>query len=230
MALQIPKTDLAKNGDVEGNSVIGVWTTASRRSTRVQNHDGSQSFHGKWVQLSRLGMVLVNEAVVPVGLKDYFNASKPKDDEQYLAAVNDPELPHIVNAVYSIPVPDSDAGKPGIQRDDLIAAFLTGIGGLNQPTNVEPAEMLRLNMTTPPCEASCEQYSRLGVIGGDVAGFPNGRRLADDIIDAALQVVEGELIGNPNDLSDGVDTDDAPLRSTFPYVALPTRGSDPAPH
>ncbi|HET7483363.1 MAG TPA: DUF4331 domain-containing protein [Actinomycetota bacterium] len=229
MALQVPKTDLAKGGNVE-NGVIGVWTTASRRSTRVQGDNGAQSFQGKWVQLSRLGMPLVNEVVVPVGLKDYFNASKPKDDEQYLAAVQDPELPHIVDAVYGLPVPDSDPDEPGIQRSDLIAAFLTGIGGLNQPANVEPAEMLRLNMNTPLCEEGCAQHSSLGVIGGDTAGFPNGRRLADDIIDAALQVVEGELIGSPNDLSDGVNANDKSFRNTFPYAALPTSGSEPSPH
>ena len=230
MALQIPKTEVAKDGNVDGNPVIGVWSTAERRSVRVQNDDGSQGFHGKWVQLSRLGMPLVNEAVVPVGLKDYFNASQPKDDAQYLGAVEDPELPHVINAIYGLPIPDSDPNKAGIQRDDLVAAFLTGIGGLNQPENVQPSEMLRLNMKTAPCEADCKAHSSLGVIGGDTAGFPNGRRLADDIIDGALQVVEGELLGMPNDLSDGVDKDDADLRSTFPYMALPTRGSDPSPH
>jgi hypothetical protein len=230
-ALQIPKSDVAKNGNAEANSVIGVWSTASRRSTRVQTDNGSQGFHGKWVQLSRLGMPLVNEVVVPVGLKDYFNASKPKDDEQFLAAVNDPELAHLIEAVYGIPAPDSDPNQSGIQRDDLIQVFLTGVDGLNQPAGVEPAEMLRLNLNTPPCEdGTCSGYSRLGVIGGDTAGFPNGRRLADDVIDIALQVVEGELAGNPNDLGDGVNANDAAFRSMFPYVALPVRGSDPAPH
>lgn len=87
--------------------------------------------------------------------------------------------------------------------------------------------MLRLNMSTPSCTTAC---SPLGVIAGDAAGFPNGRRLSDDVIDIALQVVEGELIGNANDLADGVDANDVQFRSTFPYVALPHRGSDSAPH
>ncbi|HEV2757198.1 MAG TPA: DUF4331 domain-containing protein [Actinomycetota bacterium] len=231
MVLEVPKTELAAAGDVSGNPVIGVWATASRRSTRIQDSAGGQRFAGKWVQVSRLGMPLVNEVVVPVSLKDYFNGSKPAKDEQFLAAVDDPELPRLIEAVYGIEAPDSNGDKPGIQRDDLIAVFLTGIEGLNQPDGVEPAEMLRLNLTTPPCEpGSCDSYSNLGVIGGDTAGFPNGRRLADDVLDIALQVVEGELIGNPNDLMDGVRQDDVGFSSTFPYVALPERGSSTSPH
>jgi hypothetical protein len=231
MVLRVPKTEVAKRANPDSNPVVGIWSTASRRSTRIQTATGSQSFRGPWVQLSRLGMPLVNEVVVPVGAKDYFNASKPKKDQQFLSAVNDPELARLIEAVYGIPAPDSDDSKPGIQRDDLIQVFLTGVPDLNQPRNVEPAEMLRLNLTTPLCkQGSCPDYSSLGVIGGDVAGFPNGRRLADDVVDIALQVVEGELIGNPNDLGDGVDADDKAFSQTFPYVALPTRGSDPSPH
>lgn len=230
MVLQVPKTELAKAGNVESNPVIGVWSTAARRSTRIQRNNGSQSFNGKWIQLSRLGMPLVNEVVVPVGSKDYFNGSMPKDDGQFLAAVQDPELPHLMEAVYGIPVPDSDPNTAGIQRADLIQVFLTGVDGLNQPAGVKASEMLRLNMSIAPCEQGCAQHSALGVIGGDNAGFPNGRRLADDVIDIALQVVEGELIGNANDLSDGVGTNDLTFRSTFPYVAHPHSGSNAAPH
>ena len=227
MALQVPKVELARGGNVADEPVIGVWNTASRRSTRIQSNDGSSKYEGRWVQVSRLGSPLVNEVVVPVGTKDYFNGSKPKNDEQFLGAVQDPELPHLVEAIYGIEAPDSDPDTAGIQRADLIQVFLTGVDGLTQPANVEPAEMLRLNMSTPPCTSNC---SSLGVIGGDNAGFPNGRRLSDDVIDIALQVVEGELIGNANDLADGVNANDVSFRTTFPYVALPHRGSDPAPH
>ena len=230
MVLQVPQTELAKNGNVEANPVIGIWNTASRRSTRIQSADGSQKFEGKWVQLSRLGMPLVNEVVVPVSLKNYFNGSKPKNDAQYLGAVQDPELPHLIEAVYGIPAPDSDPAAAGIQRADLISVFLTGVEGLNMPAGVKPAEMLRLNMTIPPCGEGCATHSTLGVIGGDVAGFPNGRRLSDDIIDAALQVVEGELIGNPTDLGDGVGANDVDFRAAFPYVSLPHSGSDASAH
>ena len=232
MVLQVPQTDLAKGQNPEANPVIGVWMTSSRRSVTVQDPGtGAKRFKGPWVQLSRLGMPLVNEVVVPIPVKDYFNASKPRKDAQFLDAVNDPELPRLIEAVYGIKAPDSDPMKPGIQRDDLIAVFLTGVEGLNQPRGVRPAEMLRLNMSIPPCQpGSCAEFSPLGVIGGDVAGFPNGRRLVDDIVDIALQVVEGELIGNPNDLSDGVGVDDGALSSVFPYVSLPVPGSDPQPH
>jgi hypothetical protein len=230
MVLQVPKTELAKAGNVESNSVIGVWSTAARRSTRIQRNNGSQSFAGKWVQLSRLGMPLVNEVVVPVGSKDYFNGSQPRNDAQFLAAVQDPELPHLMEAVYGIPAPDSDPNTAGIQRADLIQVFLTGVTGLNQPAGVKASEMLRLNMNIAPCEQGCAEHSALGVIGGDNAGFPNGRRLADDIIDIALQVVEGELIGNANDLGDGVGANDVSFRSSFPYLAHPHSGSNAAPH
>ncbi|HYP25011.1 MAG TPA: DUF4331 domain-containing protein, partial [Actinomycetota bacterium] len=108
MVLQVPKTEVAKGADVVSNPVVGIWSTASRRSTRIQTAKGTQSFRGPWVQLSRLGMPLVNEVVVPVGAKDYFNASKPKGDQQFLGAVDDPELPRLIEAVYGIPAPDSN--------------------------------------------------------------------------------------------------------------------------
>src|SRR5918998_2563428 len=169
LAIQIPKSEIAKGGNVSANnSVVGVWSTASRRSAKISNpRTGAVSFRGKLAQVSRLGHPLVNEVVVPVGLKDYFNASKPTKDEQFLGAVNRPILPRIVEAVYGIAQPDSSPNQPGIQRADLISVFLTGIEGLTKPRNVEPSEMLRLNLSTRPCEkASCAQSSRLGVIGG----------------------------------------------------------------
>ena len=230
-AVQVPKSVLAMGHNSAANPIIGVWSTAERQSTRVQNNDGSQNYSGNYVQVSRLGNPLVNEVVVPIKFKDYWNASQPKDDAQFLPAVNDPELPHLINAVYGIPVPDSDPNKPGIQRDDLIAVFLTGVSGLNQPPNVTPSEELRLNMSIPPCEEdTCSNYSPLGVIAGDNAGFPNGRRLGDDVIDIAVRVMEGQLIGNPNSLGDGVNANDKAFDESFPYLALPTSGSDQNTH
>jgi hypothetical protein len=208
VALQVPRTVLAKGGNLDRNPIVGVWSTTDRRGA-----------NGKYSQVSRLGMPLVNEVVIPIKDKNKFNASKPSNDTQFLDYVTEPELPKLIEAVYGIPAP----GEP---RNDLVEVFLTGVTGLNQPAGVTPSEQLRLNMTTPVTATP----DRLGVIGGDAQGYPNGRRLADDVIDISLQVVEGELTGNPNDLSDGVDTNDAAFSNTFPYLALPKRGSDPDPH
>jgi hypothetical protein len=224
IALQLPRSVLAKDGNVEANPVIGMWATSSRRSTRVIRPNGSQRHVGTLAQVSRLGMPLVNEVVIPLHDKDRWNASQPKEDAQFLGYVTDPELPKLIQAIYGIPA-------PATPRDDLVQVFLTGIPGLNQPAGVQPSEMLRLNMTTPACEpGTCGGYSRLGVIGGDVSGYPNGRRLVDDVIDISIQVVEGELVGNPNDLGDGVDQNPEGFRPSFPYVQVPTTGSDPDPH
>jgi uncharacterized protein DUF4331 len=231
LALQIPKHILAKSEDPDANPIIGGWASAERQSVRTQKSDGTVGFSGDYVEVSRLGMPLVNEVVIPVGQKDKWNGSLPQDDAQFLPYVTDPEVPHVVESLYGIPVPDSDPNTPGVQRDDLVQVFLTGIPGLNQPPNVTASEQLRLNMSIPPCEpASCAAYSRLGVIGGDNAGYPNGRRLADDVIDISLQVVEGVLLGQDTGLGDGVDANDVPFGTVFPYVATPASGSDPAPH
>ena len=231
LALQVPKTDLARGKDAEANPIIGIWSTTSRRSTRVQMNDGSQRNQGSFVQVSRLGMPLVNEVVIPVGLKDYFNASKPTADGAALPLVQDPELPRLLNAVYGTEIPDSDPDTPGIQRADLISVFLTGVDGLNMPDGGTPSEMVRLNMSIPPCSMDC---SRLGVIDGDISGFPNGRRLSDDIIDVSLRVVLGVLLPDHQALADtigdGVDANDVPFNSAFPYVGYPTSGSDADPH
>lgn len=224
IALQMPRSFLAKGGNAEANPVIGMWATSSRRSTRVLKPSGNQKHVGRLIQVSRLGMPLVNEVVIPLQDKDRWNASQPKDDAQFLNYVTDPELPKLMQAIYGIPAPSPP-------RNDLVQVFLTGIPGLNQPPGVKPSEMLRLNMSTPVCEpGTCGSYSRLGVIGGDVAGYPNGRRLPDDVIDISIQVMEGELVGNPNDLGDGVDQNPEGFRPAFPYVQVPTSGSDPDPH
>jgi hypothetical protein len=227
MALQVPKAQL--RGPKDG--VLGIWNTASRPSMRVQKADGTQAFSGSDVQVSRLGNPLVNEVVVPLAFKDYFNGSKPTGDAAYLPKVQDPELPHLLNLVYGTDVPDSNPDKAGIQRADLIQVFLTGVPGLNQPTDVVASEMLRLNMDIPPCTDAC---SRLGVLGGDLAGYPNGRRLSDDVIDEALRVILGVLLPDhqaiADTIGDGVDANDKPFGDAFPYVATPHPGSDTSPH
>ncbi len=209
LALQVPKTRLAENGNADHNPIVGIWSTASRRAPG-----------GDWVEVSRLGMPLVNEVVIPAGKKDKWNRSKPSDDGQFLPYVTDPELARLIEAVYGIPA-------PATPRNDLVSVFLTGVKGLNKPANVTKSEELRLNMSIAPCTSGC---STLGVIGGDNAGFPNGRRLSDDVLDVALQVVEGVLVGQDTGLGDGVDANDDSFRSSFPYLALPESGSDHDPH
>jgi Domain of unknown function (DUF4331) len=220
LAVQVPRSALAKGGDANANPVVGVWATASRPSIRVTKPSGRQRFDGPLRQVSRLGMPLVNEVVIPVGRKDRWNASAPKDDGQFLQYVVDPELPQLIEAVYPM-LPD----PPAAPRNDLVEVFLTGIDGLNQPANVTPSEQLRLNMTIPLCGTGmAPACSRLGAIDGDVQGFPNGRRLSDDVIDIALTVVQG------TDLGDGVDENERSFEAAFPYVATPTAGSEADPH
>ncbi len=169
---------------------------------------------GEFTQVSRLGNPLVNEVVNPLKDKDTFNASVPADDARSLPNVTNPELPKLIEAIYKIEAP----AEP---RDDLVDVFLKGVKDLNQPPHVTPSEQLHLNTSIAPAA----EPKRLGVLDGDNAGFPNGRRLTDDVIDAALQVVEGELVGAANDLGDAVDANDKEFEKAFPYVANPTEGS-----
>jgi hypothetical protein len=200
VAVQVPTRHLVAGKD----PVIGVNSTVSRLTAS-----------GQYTQVSRLGSPLVNEVVIPRGRKDAFNASTPWQDAQFAGFVTDPELPKLIEKIYKIPAP------PG-PRQDLVQAFLTGVPGLNKPARVRPAELLRLNTSIRPAA----KPDRLGVLGGDTAGFPNGRRLTDDVVDIELQAVEGELLGTKNDLGDAVNTNDAAFGKAFPYVALPHSGSD----
>ncbi|MEU0336099.1 DUF4331 domain-containing protein [Streptomyces sp. NPDC006193] len=200
IALQVPN-DLIRES--EHQPVVGIWSTTQRRNAR-----------GYYSQVSRLGNPLVNEVVNPQKDKDRFNASQPAHDAQFLKNVTDPELPKLIESIYKIKAP---AGP----RNDLVDVFLKGVKGLNQPPNVRASEELRLNTSVKPSM----HPKRLGVLDGDNAGFPNGRRLTDDVIDASLQVVEGELVGSKNDLGDAVDENDRKFEKSFPYVAEPTAGS-----
>jgi hypothetical protein len=221
LALQVPKSDLAKGRNATANPIVGIWSTASRRSIQVTAADSSR---GRYVQVSRLANPLVNEVIIGIGDKDRWNRSMPSEEQKFINYYKNPTLPKVVEAVYGITA-------PATPRNDLVTVFLKGIPKLNQPPHVELAEELRLNMAIPPCQpGSCSKFSRLGVIGGDVAGYPNGRRLQDDVLDIALQVMEGELVGNPNDLGDAVDHNDVPFSNSFPFEALPHSGSNPSPH
>ena len=211
LAVRVKKASLRS-----GNSpVIGVWATASRPTTTTRTA-GSETSTGNFVQVSRLGMPLVNEVVIPVGQKDKWNGSKPSDDGQFLSYVTDPEVPKLLQAIYGIPA-------PATPRNDLVSVFLTGVPNLNQPPGVKPSEMLRLNTDVLPTASP----QRLGVLAGDVQGFPNGRRLTDDVLDITLQAAAGVLGGVKTTLGDGVNANDVAFRSTFPYLALPHSGGNP---
>ena len=134
--------------------------------------------------MSRLGNPLVNEAVIDLARKDVFNAIEPTSDAAALDRVLDPEVPKLLNLIFGVKTPPAP-------RQDLVTIFLTGIPGLNQPPNVRPSEMLRLNMGIPPVAVGAAGYDRLGVLRGDVGGFPNGRRVGDDVLDIVLQAAAG---------------------------------------
>ena len=240
LVIQVPISDLTMDGtrptDVSNpKSVIGVYTTASRQTTRVLS-SGNQSSSGSWVQVSRLGAPLVNEVVVPLGAKDLWNGSNPVDDAQFANGVANPELGNLLKALYGVKVPPQGDFGSATQRDDLEAIFLTGIPGLTKSFVAKPSEELRLNVAVPPAA----NPNNLGVVGGDKAGYPNGRRLADDVTDISIKAVAGaayplfhpEFTPDPlaAQLGDGVDSNDVPFRSSFPYLALPFAGFDSMPH
>ena len=200
VALQVPAGDLTAKKDV-----VGIWSTTDRKNAR-----------GAYKQISRLGQPLVNEAVIPYSVKDTFNAIPPSKDAAALPFVQKPELAQLLNKVCGFNAPTTD-------RKDLVQVFLQGVPHINKPKGaVTPSEELRLNTRW---QADQPGNNRLGVIGGDNNGFPNGRRLSDDVLDIALQVVGGELVGNKNDLGDGVNANDKGFGDHFPYVALPHSGS-----
>lgn len=184
LALEVPTKCLTAWGD----PVIGGYTTADLKLSKSHSDDGDQDHDDGYEQVSRLGMPLVNELVVGLPDKDKWNASQPKNDAYFLTYVTNPSLPVLLNVLFG-----DAALVPGTPRNDLVAAFLTGVKGLNQPVKVTPSEMLRLNTSIAPTPPA--KQNDLGVLGGDLAGFPNGRRPYDDIVDITLRVAEGALCG-----------------------------------
>lgn len=263
IAIQVPIDRLLDPaGD---NTVLGVWATSSRPTVRVFGAGNIQNV-GDLVQISRLGMPLVNEVVLPLALKDAFNSLQPEQDydiytsetpagELLASSVYTPEVGTLLNALYGVPLPAN-------LRDDLVAIFFTGMvttkeftlvtpdgevtvpagTNVNRPSIVRPAEMIRLNVAEPfrPGVAGslCSPHPnyKLGLLGGDVCGFPNGRRLQDDVTDiellavagAAYSVLTADTFEFSADLipilNDGLDTNDVPFQHAFPYLALPHQG------
>ena len=208
IALQVPKSML----DNGGNHVVGVWAATDRQKVQVVNGKAQT----KWVQVSRLGNPLINEVIIPTNKKDYWNSTSPAQDKQFQQYYTNPILAAVLQKLYPQFGPFKQAG-----RDDLVQVLLTGIPKLNE-TGTTLADELRLNLSIAPTPAG--QVNRLGVIAGDNAGYPNGRRLADDVIDIDERVVAGELVGHKLPLGDGVDANDVPFLSSFPYVAPPFSG------
>ncbi len=250
IALEIPKACLTGSG----NGVIGTWTTASLPQARILNPNAAfnktEVNGGAWTQVSRLGNPLVNELVIGLKDKDKFSTSEPKDDGQFIDYVTHPSLPELLNILFKDAVNTTlganlkTLAPTNFPRNDLVNAFLTGFPGVNQLAKVTGSEMLRLN--TGIAATSADKQSAFGVAGNDLAGFPNGRRPGDDVVDIALRVVMGRLcypipvagvdtdlgLCKPADASVGnvAFTDGAPVNASmtstsFPYLADPLPGS-----
>ena len=237
IAMQVPKSKLAKSGAAptgatDPNAVIGVWSTTSRQAT-TSSRPTARPHRQRRLGADQPPWRSPGErsGSAPGEPRTSGTTPSPADDAQFLAGVTDPELAKLFKAIYNIQVPPAP-------RDDLVAIFLTGIPGLTEPptSTLKPSEELRLNMGVPPFA----NPNSLGVVGGDNAGFPNGRRLADDVTDIELKAVAGAAypLFHPDfkadalaaQLGDGVDANDVPFRTSFPYVALAHDGTSSVPH
>jgi hypothetical protein len=260
IAIQVPIQLLTKDhqlptGPNDPDAVLGVWAAASRKSTRELQANGTIKTSGPWQQVSRLGNPLINEVIIPTVKKDYWNSQKPSGDSQFAQYYKAPEFPAVANALYA--ALDDPATT---NRNDLVAVLLTGLnipdsaivpGGLQfNRTGSTLADMLRVNTGIKPnADGACVfgvggggTPSRLGAIDGDLCGYPNGRRLLDDVTDIELRaLVEGygptlhAVLGvpdrSPNDLlGDGVDQNDSPFLDVFPYIGTPHQGYEHTHH
>ncbi len=228
LVLEVP---IACLGTSQAGPTIGGWTTASLPLRLLDSPDraardavvaGGNAF----AQVSRLSMPLVNEIIIGLSDKDRFNTSHPRNDAQFLDYVTHPTLPALIQILFSVPAPTL------FPRTDLVAAFLTGIDGLNK--TARPAEMQRLNTSIAPKPAS--EQSNLGALGGDLAGFPNGRRPGDDVVDIELRVAMGALLdvsvapAGQLPLTDGAFVDASFFDEAFPYLRTPVPGSPNGPN
>jgi hypothetical protein len=260
IAIDVPLKRLTKDhaqptGPNDPDAILGIWATASRRQTRILNANGTMSFRGPWVQVSRLGNPLINEVIIPRDKKDYWNSQAPSHDSQFATYYRAPEVTAVANALY-----DALDTPATTNRNDLVAILLTGLnipsstvvpGGLHYTrTGSTLADMLRVNTGIKPNSAGACVFgvtgggspSRLGALDGDLCGFPNGRRLADDVTDIELRaLVEGygptlnAVLGVPNRspnnlLGDGVDANDVAFLPAFPFVGTPNSGYDHTHH
>ncbi len=234
IAIEVPIAMITQDGKIhdadEPEATIGVWATTSRPKVKVfSRRPGRDAYTSRRkVQIQRMGNPLINELLIGIGSKDKFSMSKPKNDAQFANFFLDPVLPRVLNALYDtispsvLPVPDAP-------RNDLLplVQYLPPIAAEGTPTG-PIADLLRLNTGIPAIVK--EKRSRLGLLGGDPAGFPNGRRVSDDVVDITTRVVIGILAGDGfngfphNRVGDGVNKNDVPYRETFPYVGLAHSG------
>lgn len=221
--LELPISCLVPGTD----PVIGAWTTASLPAVRIlrtnPSFDNPAREIGRPIQVSRLSMPLVNELVIGLPDKDRFSAAEPRNDAQFLTYVTNPSFPALLQILFGVQAPCTP-------RNDLVAVFLTGVDGLNKPANVRPAEMMRLN--TAIAAKPRGMQNELGVIAGDTAGYPNGRRPGDDVVDITLRAAMGVLITDPAcapagplPLTDGAFVNDQAFGNQFPYLNSPATGS-----
>ena len=244
IAIQVPISSLTVDGSVPTNvmsskAVLGVWGSASRRKVRIADGANSeQSEAGPWVQVSRLANPLFNEALIPMALKDAWNASKPVDEKDFLSFVQHPELARLLPALYPGVFPNLEALEASnASREDLVAILLTGlpagiVPGFQNSTGKVLADMLRLNVAVPPASSP----NPLGIIGGDLAGFPNGRRVADDTTTIELRAIAGATVPLVNKsftpdaaasaVTDGLTPLPFRFQATFPYIGAPHDGFD----
>jgi hypothetical protein len=229
IGLQIPLSGVTKDGLFPSDaanpaSIVGVWADTWVPMNRVYQTSGAKPLvSGQYVQVSRLGFPLINEVVIPYGQKDHWNATAPKDDAQFQTYYQNPDLANIIHALYPV------VTIPPTPRADMLALG-QGLAGLTQRPNEVFSDELRINLAIAPTAiAPVDMTNRMGVLGADTAGFPNGRRPWDDIVDIEIQVVAGVLVSGfgiapNNQLGDGVDGPEKPFLAAFPYLRSPSSG------
>ncbi|HMJ74355.1 MAG TPA: DUF4331 domain-containing protein [Iamia sp.] len=244
IVLQVPITEISKNGDVptdgaDPDSVVGLYASSSRQRVRVLSARGTAPRNlGQYVQVSRLGIPLVNEVLIPLGRKDRWNGTAPKDDAQFFDVILDPEPTRLLPVVYPAVFNDGNTPDGGADnRPDLIQLLTGQVIGLSAEDALPPADLLRLNLAVAPVQGT--PSNSMGALDADPGGFPNGRRLTDDVTDIELRVLAGELLDDDGTidgtaipysaLSDGVQENDRPELPTFPYVGDPVAGYDQPP-
>src|SRR3990172_1657308 len=221
IAIEVPIEWLTRTGEIEAadspDATIGVWGTTSRRKMTIRRSPGPTTTRGEWRQVQRMGNPLINELLIGIGFKDRFSMDQPKNDAQFADFFLNPPIATIVESLYSVLVPGA-LDVPPAPRNDLLP--LVNYAG---PDTGPIADLLRLNTGVPATPLA--MASRLGLIAGDGAGFPNGRRVFDDVTDITLRVGVGGVLNAafnvfPNNvLGDGVNVNDAPYRTSFPYLA-----------